>query len=513
MKNKFLTSILIALFFASCTNLDNEIYDKIPLDVFPENEGQVAALSNPTYAKLDLLTQDWGGWWMAQEITSDEVVCPTRGEHWDDGGKWRVLHSHEWNNNTEAVNVMWSTFYDGVYQSNFAIDMMRGFAQSEALDVSMAKLRAMRALYYWFLIDNYGDVPFLMTNENAPEKPFRIKRAEIFQAIVTDLEDAVKSIPAGGAKTAASKGMAYTLLAKLYLNAEVYTGTPQWAKTEMFCDSVIALNQYSLEVDPLGPFITENGSSPENIFTIPYDEDNMKGFNLHMRTLHYNNNSTFNMTVGPWNGFAVVEKHFKTYFDDYSTLTSSDDRIRYFLYGQQYNAAGQPLMDGTTNEPLVLNPFIPALIMGDANTEAEKLMSGARVVKFEIKDGCTDNLSNDYPIFRYADVLLMKAECRLRQGDAGGGLTYVNQVRQRAGAANFTALTEENLLAERGREMFWEANRRQDMIRFGTFISAFSWDAPSTWSRPASGTDRLTFPIPQWAIDANENLTAAPISL
>ncbi len=497
MKNKFLIPILAALLMTACTNLDTEVYDKIPLEVFPENEAQIAALSNPTYKEMEGLVQDWGGYWMAQEITSDEMVAPTRGEHWDDGGKWRVLHTHTWNNTTEAVNVMWSMFYRGVYQSNFAIDMMKTFAQSDALQVSMAKLRAMRALYYWMLIDNYGDVPLLFTNIDAPEKPFRNKRAQIWQAIVSDLESALPLIPAGGSKTAASKGMAYTLLAKLYLNAEVYTGTAQWAKAEQYCDSVIALNQYVLETDPLGPFITENDASPENIFTIPYDEDNMKGFNLHMRTLHYNHNQTFNMTVGPWNGFAVTEQHFNLYADD-------DKRKAYFLYGQQYDAAGLPIKDGTTDEPLILDPHIPFLQMGDESTEAEKLMSGARVQKFEIKDGCTDNLSNDYPVFRYADVVLMKAEAMIRQGKNGD--EYVNQIRQRAGLVATSGVTPDMLLAERGRELFWEAHRRQDLIRYGKFN--IEW-----WQKPASGADRLTFPIPQWAIDANENLTAAPIDL
>jgi hypothetical protein len=141
----------------------------------------------------------------------------------------------------------------------------------------------------------------------------------------------------------------------------------------------------------------------------------------------------------------------------------------------------------------------------DGHTSEQIRMSGARVQKFEIKNGATKNLSNDYPIFRYADVLLMKAEAMIRQSKNGDA--FVNQVRQRAGADAWGGVTLDMLLAERGRELFWEANRRQDLIRFGKFLD-------SKWEKPdVSSSDRTIFPIPQWAIDANPNLAAAPIDL
>ena len=492
MKNRYLILIFITVLFASCTDLKDEIFDGIPNDVFPENEAQIAAFPIPTYQALQPLV-DNGGWWFAQEITSDEMTAPTRGEHWDDGGKWRELHTHDWTNTTEAVNTMWSTFYDGTFQANSAIDFLSTLEESEGLLIVLSTLKVMRAFYYWLLIDNYGDVPYLTTLIDAEEFPVKETRTNIFNALVADLEEAANVIPPGGSKTSATKGMAYTLLAKLYLNAEVYTGTPQWAKAEQYCDSVIDLG-YSLDANALGPFLTQNENSFENIFTIPYDKDDFTGFNLHMRTLHYNSNLTFEMTVGPWNGFATVEDHYNTYEE-------GDARKEGFLVEQQYNSQGAAISDGTTGLPLFLTPEIPALNMQDAYTEAEKLMSGARVVKFEVAIGATDNLSNDFPLFRYADVLLMKAEAMIRQG--GNGDDYVNIVRSRAFGDelnNWSGVTLDMLLEERGREMFFEGHRRQDLIRFGKYGNAW-------WEKGISGSDREVFPIPQWAIDANSNLT------
>ena len=209
-----------------------------------------------------------------------------------------------------------------------------------------------------------------------------------------------------------------------------------------------------------------------------------------MRTLHYNHNLTFDMTVGPWNGFCATEGHFNSYDDN-------DLRKEGFLYGPQYTSSGGSLMDNTAGSQVILNPFIPALSMDATYTPQEIRMSGARVAKFEIEMGASDNLSNDFPLFRYADILLMKAEAMMRLGGSGDKL--INDIRTRAGLDNISGATLEDLLAERGREMFWEGHRRQDLIRFGEFTK--SW-----WEKAPSGPERETFPIPQWAIDSNPNL-------
>jgi starch-binding outer membrane protein, SusD/RagB family len=498
MKRYIIALSLISMAIAGCTNLDDVLYDRIPRD---EYTADPILKMSPIYAPMRELV-DWGGWWFAQELTGDAVVCPTRGGDWDDGGKWRVLHQHEWDNNTEAINSMWYRFYRGVIEANKFLDEQAEFEGDPIIDEAIAKAKILRAYYYYLLIDNYGDVPFVTSFLNAEDQPRKNFRDQIYYRIVADVEESVPLVQTSSSKTGVTKGMAYSLLAKLYLNHAVYIGTvnPEyWEKAELVCDSVILLGQYTLENDALAPFVTNNDNSPENIWVIPYDENTYEGFNLHMRTLHYNSNQTFQMVVGPWNGFAAMESHYNSYEDN-------DRRKQGFLVGQQYTLSGDSIKDlGAGGIPLSFNPYIPSLIMGAGNTPAEIRMSGARVAKFEIKKGARDNLSNDFPIFRYADVLLMKAEAMIRQGKNGD--TYINDVRERAGLGRTWSNVDLNmLLAERGREMFWEGHRRQDLIRFGKFNQAW-------WEKGVSTPDRNIFPIPEWVEDSNPNIVLPPVDI
>lgn len=496
MKRLFILFSLVAI-FAGCTKLDDTLYDRIPAD---EYTADPILKMSPIYAPMREFV-DWGGWWFAQELTTDAVVCPTRAGDWDDGGKWRVLHQHEWDNNTEAINSMWSRFYAGIVEANKFIEEQLAFEGDPIIDEAIAKAKILRAYYYYLLIDNYKDVPYITSYLDAVEQPRKNFRNEIFNRIVTEVEESVPLVSPSSSKTGVTKSMAWSLLAKLYLNHAVYTSstnTMYWEKAEAVCDSIITLGGFSLEADPKAPFVTNNDNSPENIWVIPFDENSYTGFNLHMRTLHYNSNRTFEMVVGPWNGFALVEDFYNTYEED-------DARHEWFLVGQQYSYGGEPLSDlGAGGLPLVFDPHIPSLTMGAGNTPQEIRMSGVRVNKFEVRRGAMADLSNDFPIFRYADVLLMKAEALIRQGKSGDD--YVNQVRNRAGLGNWSGVDLDMLLEERGREMVWEAHRRQDLIRYGKFND--SW-----WEKEVSTPDRNTFPIPQWAIDSNPNLALEPVAL
>lgn len=481
---------LFSLVFVSCTNLDEKFYDKIPGSQYPENAEQVAMATAPAYRPFqDFL--DWGGWWFCQEVTSDEMTCPTRHTDWDDGGKWRALHEHQWTPTTEAVSAMWGRFYEGIGKINELLEKNESDEPSEDVLHILAQLKILRAYYYYLLIDNYGDVPYVTTYATADLFPMKEDRAVIYNHLITELNEQIPHLKAGSSKTSVTRGFAFSLLAKLYLNAEVYSGNAAWAEAEAACDSLIALGIYSLESDALAPFVTENSASPEIIFAIPYDRDSYTGFNLHMRTLHYSHNQTFNMTVGPWNGFCAIEDHFNTYQD-------GDRRKDGFLVGPQFTSAGLPLMDLVAEAQVDLNPEIKALKMDNTYTPIEIRFAGARVAKFEIEMGAIDNLSNDFPIFRYADILLMKSEAMIRQGEDGD--QYLNMVRNRAGISSITGADLDDILEERGREMFWEAHRRQDQIRFGTFTNAW-WEKAVTTPEVSN-----TFPIPQSAIDTNPNL-------
>lgn len=229
MKKYF--SILLLPFVLACTDVENEYFDQITKGQWPENDLQAAQLPIPVYEPLGEML-DWGGWWFCQEISSDEMTAPTRHTDWDDGGKWRVLHTHEWFNTTEAITGMWPRMYRGIARANQLLEQLAPSAGTPTADRVIAELKVMRAFYYYWLIDNHGDVPYVTTFATADPKPAKTPRKEVFDAIVLEIESALADLPSAGPKPVAGKAMAFTLLAKLYLNAQVYGGTAMWDKAE-----------------------------------------------------------------------------------------------------------------------------------------------------------------------------------------------------------------------------------------------------------------------------------------
>ncbi|MBK6783600.1 MAG: RagB/SusD family nutrient uptake outer membrane protein [Saprospiraceae bacterium] len=144
----------------------------------------------PTYRELADLIDDAGWWFWVQEITSDEIVFPVRLTDWEDGGKWYLLHQHKWTNNIDGVNSMWSHLYDGVTEANRALDDL-----GDGDPVTTAKLKTLRAFYYYLLLDNYGDVPLVLNFLKAEKQPFKAKRKEIYDHIVNDIKESLPLLP------------------------------------------------------------------------------------------------------------------------------------------------------------------------------------------------------------------------------------------------------------------------------------------------------------------------------
>lgn len=488
----------VAALAFSCTDLDVNNSDFLNgVGEYPENEGQAIAAANQVFTRTQGLA-DWGGWWFLQEVPADAVVAPTRGSDWDDGGKWRSLHTHNWGPTTEAVEQLWRQIYETMTRANKVIEMIEPAAEgNEGLTKLLAQLKVTRAYWYWVAIDNFGDVPMPITFTGADPFPARTPRAQVYDFCVNEILDNIDNLPnavPGVASSSINKGTAYSILTKLYINAEVYTGTAQWQNAINSADQVLAMG-YILEGDVRAPFLTNNAASKENIYTVPYDELNLTGFNLHMRTLFYLNQLTFNMAVQPWNGFAMME-------DFYNTFEAEDERNYAFLVGQQYALDGTALIDADAdNSPVVLTPNIPALNMSaSVYSKAEIRHSGTRNAKYEIKDGARDNLSNDFAIFRLADIMLLKAEAQVRLGGAGAGDAMVNSIRSRAGLTTPGGYTLDAILAERGKELMWEGVRRNDLIRHNKFSQVW-------WEKNNTDPNRKLFPIPQFALNANPNLT------
>ncbi|WP_066628061.1 RagB/SusD family nutrient uptake outer membrane protein [Labilibacter marinus] len=492
MKKIIFNITLLSILISSCTDLREEVYDKIPAEKYPENDSQVATLTVPAYKTFYNLVDDWAWWYLTQIVTSDEICFPTRGTDWDDGGKWRILHQHKWSNDVDAVNSMWDHFWQGITISNQILDQLSQYDQNELILAKQAEVRTVRSFYYYLLMDNYGDAPYLESALDAPEFPEKIARAEIFENLTTQLIADSPLLSDKNNKYLATKHFANAILAKLYMNAEVYTKTAMWDKADQYVDSVLA-GPYSIDSNVSDPFLTNNEGSRENIFTINFDENTAEGFRIHMRTLHYSSNQTYDMNVGPWNGGACQPD----FFDFYEDADLRKDA--YLIYGPQFKSDGTEIVyDG---KPLVLSPEISSILIPASGTTDEVKNSGARISKYEIKNGALENLSNDFVVFRLTDFMLMKTELILMHGVTGDPLTYINPIRLRAGMSEYALeeLTEEEFKKERGREMFAEGHRRQDLIRWGDFTK--DW-----WEKTGSSAARTIFPIPKWATDANPNL-------
>ena len=242
MKKYISKLFVLVLILTGCTNLEETLYDGIPESKFPENSSQTSNIGVGAYDPLKELL-DNGGWWFCQEITTDEMVGPTRNTDWDDNGKWRMLQLHSWTNETEAIVGMWERYYRGISECNKTIEVQFNndttATATDAAKTAIAKFIALRSFYYWQLIDNYGDVPYVTSFLKAEEKPFKSKRAYVFNQIVKDLEWAIPRLSKTTVRYTVSKGMAQMTLARLYLNSKVYTGTDQSDKAIPILENLI----------------------------------------------------------------------------------------------------------------------------------------------------------------------------------------------------------------------------------------------------------------------------------
>jgi hypothetical protein len=355
-------------------------------------------------------------------------------------------------------------------------------------------LKVLRALVYSWLIDSFGNVP-IITESSTGGNPTNNTRAEVFAFIESSIKDNIALLEKKDTKTTLNYYSAQAILAKLYLNAQIYTGTAKWAEAETAANEVIA-GPYSLTSNFFANFSTRNGGSTENILTLPYDQNNAQGFNLVQMTLHYLSQNTYNLQEQPWNGYASLEEFYNS-FDD------KDVRKASFLAGPQFAADGSRLNDISAEAtdpdgpPLTFTPTINQLAPNAFR------QAGVRVGKYEFATGAGSSLSNDYPLFRLGDIILVKAEAAFRQSKTAPALAALNQVRTRAGLTPLAAITLDDLYKERGFEMFAEASRRTDQIRFGKFNQPW-------WEKQASQPFRALFPIPLQQINANPSLKQNP---
>ncbi|PTX18146.1 putative outer membrane starch-binding protein [Pontibacter mucosus] len=485
----------------ACTDLDSEIFDQAEASKFPRTEAELRSTVGATYAELRGFLDPV---LIFLEATSDELVVPTRGPNWYDNAAWQQMARHEWTSvSPSQVNGSWEWAYRVIANANLnLITLSTSELQIEGKDVLVAEVRMLRAFAYFWLLDMYGNVP-IITEETPPGNPPQSSRAEVFAFVEKEIQEALPTLEEGNSLELYgrfTKAAANTLLAKLYLNAEVYTGTPRWQDVITATDAVINSQVgYGLNPNFLSNFKVNNGNDPstyaENIFTIPYDRILAGGMNWQMRTLHYAHGPVYGLNTNPWNGFATRAEFYNLFSDD-------DERKSMWLVGPQRDNTGNIItftdVVDNRNKELIITPEITSLERAFEN-------EGVRSVKYEVQpNNSRTDQDNDFVVFRYADVLLMKAEALLRTGNATAALELVNQVRERAGVSALGSITLDELLNERGREFAWEGWRRNDLIRFGRYTQ-------DTWQfKTNTEPFRALFPIPAQQLANNPNLTQNP---
>ena len=497
----------------ACTDLEPEVYSDVTSDNYFTTPEQFYNLIANAYAQM---IGEYGyvyreGYWSMQEYTTDEVVIPTRGTDWYDNGVPIAMHQHTWVYNTRDINNGWSFAYGGTAKCNIVLKSILGVNEESDFDndpvkkAGIAEAKALRAFYHFLAMDLYGNA----TIDDGKSEVKQYTSKEIYNFIETELLNAIPNLSNDVRYGSMTRPVAFALLAKLYLNAERYAGEAKWAECAAYCDSIINGGYgYVLDPDYMNVFRTTNTNNPEIIFPIVFDAKYAKGNMFHLITLHYVHQDVYGLTTPPWNGPCTLESFYNKYDDN-------DQRKAQWLVGAVLDANGDTIIYDTGNKAIGDNGKLPAVITPKVSKifDATKANSfeGARFVKFEPEYGIEHHANSDFPIYRYADILLMKAEClmRLNGGAAtGDALALVNQVHTRAGLEPYAALDLDELLNERGRELAWEGHRRQDLIRFGKFAKG-EWefmdkDENGAKIDPSFRDEHVNiFPIPEWVMRDN----------
>jgi hypothetical protein len=530
-KNLFLATSVSTLIF-SCTDLEEELIGDITkaVTVSAPNIGGAAGGGNDALAGAYAQLQ-WSGtanhfsYFSIQGLPSDEMAIAAKGGDWYDGGVLVQMHRHTFDPTNGIIGNTWGGQYGAIGAINDAIANL-GLSAGDIM-----QMRALRAYFYWRMLDLYGRVKIVTTpGGDAPQST----RAELYAFVESELLAALGTteitanttfsdtgLPASGSVYRVNRYAALGFLTKLYLNHAVYLGTESTAtynKAALASQIIMDSNAYQLcasgctvanlakrpavATDPdnlegyAAVFAPNNENNVEHIFSVNYDEATAGGMNFAKMTLHYSSQLTWNFQDQPWNGYAALEEFYNLY-DDGDVRKANN-----FIVGPQKDYGGSALNDFAADDPggIVLD-YTPAINELEPNALRQ---SGARLGKFSFQQFGRPDQSNDFPIVRLGDIMLMSAEAQMRAAGSWShapALALVNAVRARAGVSAFPSMTADSFLDERGREMFQETSRRTDLIRFGKYSSG-TW-----WEKAASPAHKALFPIPFDAIQSSTGLS------
>ncbi len=503
---KFYAVIALAFFALSCTDLEIEDTRNSVVNTDGssggfggvDSESALTNLYNATWGQLG----DQANFFALNEVSTDETLVPTRGTDWGDNGIWRTLHAHTWDPSHAFVLNTWNNLNQNVFRASEIID-----SRSSPSAQEKAEAQFLRAFSMFFVLDLWGQVPFREVDEGAEIDPKVLTPAEAYNFILTDLNEAIPNLPSVGPSAAlnrGSKAAGYFLLAKLLLNGERWNGSADYAGVISAVDN-IAAEGFALQ----GGYFDLFKEDVDNE-TIWWAQTSVG--NRIWNGMHYNINAPDN-GGGGWNGFTTLAEFYdlfegnptsnfvgdgqeerRGWVPDASNAGPDNLGIGYgFLIGQQYDEDGTALNDRPGN-PLVFTKELPGLVGNNERT-------GVRIIKYHPVNG---SFTSHEVVFRYADAHLMKAEAMMRSG--GDATAMVNELRTLRGASALGSVTEADMIAERGRELYYEFWRRNDLVRFGQFTKDWQFKDPAA----VGNADRNLFSIPSNALLSNPNLVQNP---
>lgn len=551
MKKKIYVLLMLMSVSAieSCTNLDEQILDETGASKLTDKQAADGIIA-PVYARLpDVFTHT--NYFTMQEISTDEAILPYRGgTDWGDNGIYIAMHQHTYQSTDPNIRNTWNLILQGISRAITAMNTLPTLNDPNA-KTYLAEARGMRAYYSMLTLDLFGIV---LVKENVGETSKIIRGEEAFQYVKNELLAVEPNLDNTVGPGRLSKGAAWGLLARLYLNAAVYRDIyganfsfkgDEMDKAIEYCDKIITSGQYQFSNDYFSIFGSNNHDNKELIFAVDQraelnGQNRMAYFSLSGDQFPVPAYPNANGTDGP----SITPDFYRTWVNEYapkdpagidprfykqnlsiysnpadSCVAESDFNInRGILRGQQYglirkngvfvkcpdgkNFKVGKLFHDTRNKSTLAVNFTEQV---DFTTAGSNYPTGYRVEKYEFSKKSVSGRNfgeADIIILRLADIYLMRAEAKLRKsGDAASALSDANTVR----ASRTTpppALKEINLdilFKERGFEFYWEMLRRSDMIRFGKY--------EGTWTEKTNGDKmKRIFPIPQTAIDGASNL-------
>lgn len=502
-KLSFLIALVVLL--AAC-ELSNDLNDATTESqtVQPGDEGSIPLLNGAYDGLRNYQSQDQ--YLVLSEHTADGLAAPTRGPDWDDAGKWRALHLHTWApthpDMTNQFNAISANSFDA-----------QNVICNEATGELLAQAIFLRAFNDYHLLDNFGMFQRRECGTSLLDPPQLIQRSVGADQLIEELEGILTSLPATGAPKIATIDAARALLMKLYLNKAVWsssniseTGVTEALEGPYSFDAndmtqvvnladAIMSNGYALATSYYDNFDVDNSeTSSELIFVSENTEGGASG---NVRSRHYMGQH-YNQSPSGWNGFVALSDLYNLYDEGDARLNGGiAEGASYnigFQIGQQFDVDGNPLNDRNGN-PLV---FTPEFSIQESGSNLE--VTGIRTTKYVPDLPDVGSSDNDYVFFRLADIMLMKAEAILRGGSSSdNALDILNAIRARSGAAAIASVDLDEVLDERHRELWHEGWRRNDLIRFNRFLSAWQ-------EKPVTTNERLIFPIPSEALSVNPNL-------